>query len=62
MKVTYCVRAYRKLDGLYDAYLSTTSMVEDHQALQSTLTLAGFSWDNLDRFTRAFLQGFRWDP
>lgn len=62
MKVTYCVRAYRKLDGLYDAYLSTTSMVEDHQALQSTLTLAGFSWENLDRFTRAFLQGFRWDP
>ncbi len=62
MKVTWCVRAYRKLDGLYDGYLSATSLVEDRQALQTTLTLAGFSWDNLQRFSAAFLEGFTWDP
>ncbi len=62
MKVTYCVRAYRKLAGLYDAYLSTTSLVEDRQALQSTLVLAGFSWENLERFTEGFLGAFGWQP
>ena len=33
LKVTYCVRAYRKLEGLFDAYLSATSLVEDTRAL-----------------------------
>ncbi len=62
MKVTYCVRSYRKLDGLYDAYLSTTSLVEDRQALQSTLVLAGFSWENLQRFVGGYLEAFGWEP
>ena len=62
MKVTYCVRSYRKHQGLFDAYLSTTSLVDNRQALQSTLVLAGFSWDNLQRFSARFLEAFSWDP
>ena len=62
LKVTYCVRAYRKLDGLFDAYLSATSLVEDTRALQTRLALSGFSWDSLERFTSAYLEGFQWQP
>ena len=62
LKVTYCVRAYRKLDGLFDAYLSATSLVEDTRALQTRLALSGFSWESLERFTSAYLEGFQWQP
>jgi hypothetical protein len=62
LKVTYCVRAYRKLDGLFDAYLTATSLVEDTRALQTRLALSGFSWESLERFTTAYLDGFQWTP
>lgn len=62
LKVTYCVRAYRKLDGLFDAYLSATSLVEDTRALQTRLAPSGFSWESLERFTSAYLEGFQWTP
>jgi hypothetical protein len=62
LKVTYCVRAYRKLEGLYDAYLSATSLVADTQALQTRLALSGFSWESLERFTNAYLEGLQWQP
>lgn len=61
MKVTYCVRSYLKLAGLYDGFLMLTSLVEEQQALQSTLVLAGFSWDNLERFVADFLDSFEWE-
>lgn len=61
MKVTYCVRSYLRLNGLYDGFLSLTSLVEDQQALQSTLVLAGFSWENMERFVGQFLGAFSWE-
>ena len=60
LKLTFCVRAYRELGGLFDAYLSLTSLVDDSEALQSTLLLAGFSWDNLTRISARFLEAYRW--
>jgi hypothetical protein len=60
MQVTYCVRRYRKLRGIYDVFLSATSLVDNRDALQSTLVLAGFDWDNLERFARDFLGAFSW--
>ena len=62
MVVTYCVRRYRRLDGLYDAYLGLTSLTGEREALQSTLVMAGFSWDNLERFVARFLEAFSWNP
>jgi len=62
LKVTYCVRSYRKLAGLYDGFLSTTSLVDNREALQSTLVLAGFSWDNLNLFFTRFLDAYSWQP
>jgi len=61
-KSTICVRAYRKLSGIYDAYFYLTSLVDDREALQSTLVLAGFSWDNLTRLTEQFVNSVSWQP
>ena len=59
-KSTFCVRAYQKLNGIYDAYLYLTSLVDDQEALQSTLVLAGFSWENLQRLAEAFSNRMAW--
>jgi hypothetical protein len=59
-KTTFCVRAYRKLAGIYDAYLHLTSLVDDHEALQSTLVLAGFSWENLSLLSQEFVNSISW--
>ena len=60
LKLAFCVRGYLKLDGLFDAFLSVTSLVDDREALQSTLVLAGFSWENLKRFSARFLEAYAW--
>jgi len=62
MKSVFCVRAYRKLPGIYDAYLYLTSLVEGQEALQTTLVLAGFSWENLARLSETFVGKLAWAP
>lgn len=62
MKSVFCVRAYRKLPGIYDAYLYLTSLVEGEEALQTTLVLAGFSWENLARLSETFVGKLAWEP
>jgi serine protease Do len=59
-KSTLCVRAYRNVAGIYDAYLHLTSLVDDREALQSTLVLAGFSWENLVRLSQGFVNTISW--
>jgi hypothetical protein len=60
-RTTFCVRAYRKFAGLYDAYLSLTSLVEDQEALQSTLVLAGFDWENISGLSARFIESMGWE-
>lgn len=59
-KSTFCVRTYRNVAGIYDAYLHLTSLVDDREALQSTLVLAGFSWDNLLQLSQGFVNAISW--
>jgi len=62
LKVTFCVRSYKKLTGLYDGFLHITSLTGNQEALQSTMVLAGFSWENLRLFSRHFLKAYSWNP
>jgi hypothetical protein len=62
MKSVFCVRAYHKLPGIYDAYLYLTSLVEGQEALQTTLVLAGFDWENLARLSETFVGKLAWEP
>jgi len=62
-KVSFCIRRYREFEGLYDSYLTLTSLVSNHEALQSTLVLGGFSWINIKKLSARFIEAMSWsDP
>lgn len=51
-KVVFCLRAYKKFEGLYDAYLTAVTLTDNREALQTTVLLAGVSYENAVRFSR----------
>ncbi|WP_296950154.1 serine protease [uncultured Massilia sp.] len=55
LRAVVCVRAYRKFAGLYNFTLLTASTDDARASLQSRLDLAGVSYANGVRATRAFL-------
>ena len=55
VRAVVCVRAYRKFAGLYNFTLLSASTDDAHASLQSRLDLAGVSYENGTRATRAFL-------
>jgi hypothetical protein len=61
-KVVFCLRAYKKLTGLYDATLMAAVFNGDRQLLQTNLVLAGVSYENAVRFPRAYLEAIQCNP
>jgi S1-C subfamily serine protease len=55
LRAVTCVRAYRKFAGLYNFTLLSASADDGHASLQSRLDLAGVSYENGMRATRAFV-------
>jgi hypothetical protein len=55
VRAVVCVRAYRKFAGLYNFTLLSASTDDAAASLQSRLDLAGVSYENGLRATRAFL-------
>jgi S1-C subfamily serine protease len=55
LRAVTCVRAYRKFPGLYNFTVLTASTDNPQASLQSRLDVAGVSYDNGMRVTRAFL-------
>ena len=62
LKVIYCLRGYRKFTGLFDAYMTVVSLINDKEALQSSLVLGGVSRQNAQQFSKNFLQAFSYQP
>jgi hypothetical protein len=50
-----CARAYKRLPGLYDVVLRLATVGRPREAVVSTLTLAGVSWENGQRVVRRYL-------
>ncbi|MBT9612775.1 MAG: trypsin-like peptidase domain-containing protein [Burkholderiales bacterium] len=61
-KTALCLRAYKRLPGLFDAVLKAATLNENHRGVQTTLVLAGVSAENATRFTKRYLGSFRWNP
>jgi hypothetical protein len=59
-RTVVCLRAYKKFTGLYDAFLTLTTLVSKDEALHTTLSLSGVSSDNAMRFSQAYLEALRW--
>lgn len=62
LKTALCLRGYRHLTGLYDAVLKAATLNENHRGVQTTLVLAGVSRENALKFTKRYLESFRWNP
>lgn len=60
LRAAFCLRRYRKLDGLYDAVVKTVTLGGRDQGVVSTLTLAGVSLENAQRVGERFLESIRW--
>jgi hypothetical protein len=55
-----CVRAYRKLPGLYDAVLKAAPLGRHGSGIVSTLTLAGVSYENIGTLSRRYVERISW--
>lgn len=55
-RASWCLRAYRKFDGLYDVSIEATQVDDVRQRLYSSLQLSGFSFDNAQAIGQLFLE------
>ena len=60
LRAAFCLRRYRKLDGLYDAVVKTVTLGDPQEGVVSTLTLAGVSLPNARLLAGRFLESIRW--
>jgi serine protease Do len=60
MRTVLCLRAYKKLPGLYDAVLKTATLDNERRGVLSTVELGGVSYENAVLFSRKYLEGISW--
>jgi serine protease Do len=59
---TVCLRAYRKLEGIYDLNVRVVSKNGSRRGFVSTLSLTGVAPERGLAFVRAYLGAIRWQP
>ena len=59
---TICLRAYRKLDGIYDLYMRVVSKNGRTQGFLSSVSLTGVAPDRALAFARMYLEAIQWKP
>lgn len=59
-KTAFCLRQYKKFEGLYDMVLTAATLNEDNKSLVTTLVLAGVSYENAANFSKHYLGSFLW--
>jgi S1-C subfamily serine protease len=62
MRTVMCMRAYRRLPGLYDVAVLTTSVDAQTAGVQGRFDAHGVSFTNALLLARHYLQGFAWKP
>ncbi|MGN6527912.1 MAG: S1 family peptidase [Burkholderiaceae bacterium] len=60
MRTVMCLRAYRRLPGLYDVAVLTTSVDAKTEGVQGRFDARGVSFANAQLLARHYLQGFAW--
>ena len=59
---TVCLRAYRKLDGIYDVYVRVVSKNGPRQGFLSSLIVTGVAPERGLAFARTYLDAMQWKP
>ena len=60
LRAVVCLAAYKKLPGLYDLSVLTATLDGKTVGVQGRLDGHGLSFDNAQRLTRHYLDGFGW--
>jgi S1-C subfamily serine protease len=60
LRATWCMRAYREFEGLYNVTLIALTQDRDREALLAQLTMQGVSHANAVALGRRFLEAIRW--
>ncbi len=60
LRATWCARAYREFEGLYDVSVSMATQDRSDEALVSAASMQGVSWDTAMAVVGRFLEGIRW--
>ena len=60
LRATWCMRAYREFEGLYDVTLIALTQDRDREALLATLAMQGVSHANAVALGRRFLEAIEW--
>ncbi|SEK94974.1 Trypsin-like peptidase domain-containing protein [Roseateles sp. YR242] len=60
LRAVACMRAYRKLEGLYDVSVLVTNVDAATEGALGRFDARGVSFANATRLTRHYLQGFAW--
>jgi hypothetical protein len=59
-KTAFCLRQYKKFEGLYDMVLTAATLNENDKSMVTTLVLAGISYENAAKFGEHYLGSFLW--
>lgn len=62
LRATWCARAYREFEGLYDVNVAIATQDRGDEALVSAISMQGVSWSNAMAMARRFMGGIRWAP
>ncbi|MEZ4587137.1 MAG: serine protease [Gemmatimonadales bacterium] len=62
LRTIFCVRAYRRFPGLYDASVTAAALGARDVGVVSSLEVSGVSFPNAERIAREFLSRLRWAP
>ena len=61
-RAVYCVRRYKKYEGLYDVIFKLAALGGGHSGLISSLTMSGVSFENATRIGRDYMESIAWEP
>ena len=59
-KTAFCVRRYRKLDGLYDAVFKAAALGDPAAGFETALVLSAVSFENAERLAHQYFRGISW--
>lgn len=62
LKAVICMRAYKKLEGLYDLAVLVATLDASQSGVQGRLDALGFSAASAQRLAQHYLDGFAWTP
>ncbi len=59
-KTVFCLRRYRRLEGLYDMVFKGAVLGRPRVGLETALAASGVSFENAEALVSWYMKGFSW--